>query len=221
MKNQGKIREIRPISNDIWEITFELDKTEGFSFSPGQFVEIVLPELVGDPRGHRREFSIFSTPDELPDLRIAIRHTGSVFKKTLLNSKENLAVEINGPYGDFILPSESKELIYLIGGGMGITPFLSMLRYKPNLNLKLIWSNKEKIKPWLNELDDLKQNLLTLDFFWQSERFDINQIKSHVDFSKAKFYIAGPIGLVIDIKNSLIEADISSQSIFTDEFTGY
>ena len=219
MKTPAKTKEITPIGNDIFEINFVLDKASDFSFAPGQFVEIVLPELVGDPRGNRREFSIFSTPDELPDLRIAIRDTGSIFKQTLLN-QESIKIEINGPYGDFILPNESKELIYLIGGGMGITPFLSMLRREPNLNLKLIWSSQAKVSPWLEELNEFKESLPNFDFIYQEERFNTNQIEG-ADFPKAKFYIAGPIGLVVDIKNSLLETGIPSPSIFTDEFTGY
>ncbi len=230
------------INRDIFEITFQLEKPNDFSFTPGQFIEIVLPNLDQvvqpnnkDQRGNRREFSIFSAPAELPSIKIAFHDTDSLFKKALINNSKNLIVEITGPYGDFILPKEINQPIYFIAGGIGITPFMSMLKDKlytnssatdkPKLQnimsggIKFLWSNPVEVSPWLLELNQFKNSLSNFDFSWQKNRIKIDDLVKSSLGQNPLFYIAGPIALVVNIKNDLLNMAVAPETIFTDEFT--
>lgn len=214
------LKEIRKIHPEVFEISLQLLSNSNFTFTPGQFIDLAVPNLIGDPRGNHREFTIFSTPKELPIIKIAFRQTDSIFKNYLIANKGS-QIELAGPYGDFVLPQSANQPIHLIAGGIGITPFMSMLANQPKLPLKLWWSNKETISPWLRRLEQFKQDLPNFDFDLQKGKFDWADVRRQADLKKDQFYISGPIGLVVDMKKSLLEAGVTTKQIFTDEFTGY
>ena len=96
-----------------------------------------------------------------------------------------------------------------------------MLAHQPQIPLKLFWSSKDEIEPWLNKLKQLTKDLPAFNFNWQASRLALKQIIKEPDFKTAKFYISGPISLVVDMKKNLSNTGIASPQIFTDEFTGY
>src|SRR5690349_15824858 len=107
---------------------FRLARPEGFAFAAGQAVNLTLvdpPET--DAKGSSRTFSIASGPSE-STLQIATRMRDTAFKRVLGSLAPGAALKIRGPMGKFILPEDPSRPVVLLAGGIGITPFMSMLR---------------------------------------------------------------------------------------------
>src|SRR3989338_11381353 len=120
----------KEVAEDTYEVTFEIDNNR-FSFLPGQYVWVVLPELqYPDERGNRRPFSILSRfKGKNNQISCAFRKSGSGFKQTLISMPIGSALRIDGPFGFCTLPQDEATPIVFIVGGVGITSVLTMIRY--------------------------------------------------------------------------------------------
>jgi len=150
-------------------------------------------------------------------------------------------IKVEGPSGSFILDEHEKGPHVFIAGGIGITPFRSMLRYVLDKNLPfkihLIYSNstiQEII--FQNELEhyaDLDPNFkLTLtitkpqnskqQWLGTTGRIDSNLINNAVgEYIQPTYWICGPPLFVDNMKMHLADLHIAKSKIRTDTFTGY
>jgi len=76
-----------------------------------------------------RCYSICSSPDELRHLEIAVRRQGVVSAALHESVRFGGAIAVRKPAGKFVYPADSRRPVVLLGGGVGITPLLSMLRH--------------------------------------------------------------------------------------------
>jgi ferredoxin-NADP reductase len=106
-------------------MAFHFAKPPGFTFKPGQAIDVVL----GDPRGgdRRHTFSLVSAPFE-DELVVATRMRDSPFKRALGELEDGGAARLDGPFGSLTLHNDRSRAAVFIAGGIGITPFMSMLR---------------------------------------------------------------------------------------------
>ena len=127
-------------------LAFAFERPAGFEFTAGQYLTITLPDpLYTDEKGNSRTFSIASPPQDAGRLVIATRMTGSALKRSLAEAPLGTPVSIFGPAGDFTLGPDPTPVVF-IAGGIGITPFRSMLldaaaRGLPH-RITLIYSNR-------------------------------------------------------------------------------
>ena len=217
--------------------TFYFEKPQ-FEFSAGQYLRIVLnnPSLV--PNFH--VFTISSSPTENDFLAFTTRDTKSKFKKCLLELEENSIVEIYAPLGDFILDENETRSIVFIAGGIGITPFRSILmdiKDKPlSLSIKLLISFKNKSDEiFMNELREIHSSNISIYETLTRETEEnlkgwnglIGRINSDMILNVSKsientcFYVCGPVGLVTDIENILNSLGIQKNNIISEKFYGY
>src|SRR3989338_5783837 len=105
-------------------------------FKPGQFMRLSLNLSHPDERGSGRFFSIASSPTEKDYLMITVKTSPQIYKKTLLNLMPGNKIQISLPYGVFTLKPEEPQPYIFLAGGIGISPFRSMIRYSADLNLK-------------------------------------------------------------------------------------
>src|SRR5215472_15833099 len=109
-------------------MAFQFAKPAGFVFKPGQSMNVSIidpPET--DAKGNARTFSIVSAPHE-SELVIATRMRDTAFKRVLKAMPAGGRVSLRGPAGLFTLdPADSRPAVFL-AGGIGVTPFASMLR---------------------------------------------------------------------------------------------
>lgn len=101
-------------------------ETKILGFHPGQYAAISFTR-----RGHishARCFSIASSPTNLETIQFGIR-VGGHFTSALSKAKPGDTVYVRGPYGGFVFDPAFHEEAIFAAGGIGITPFMSMLRY--------------------------------------------------------------------------------------------
>jgi ferredoxin-NADP reductase len=122
------LREKKELANGTMAFCFGLDG-QPFVFKPGQCIRITLLDpLYKDNKGNARDFSIASSPGE-SSLMIATRMTGSAYKRSLADLPLGSSVRVNGPYGDFLLDTDPMRPAVFLAGGIGITPFRSMIKH--------------------------------------------------------------------------------------------
>jgi ferredoxin-NADP reductase len=109
-------------------MAFRFTKPPGFAFKPGQAVTLFLTDPPPEPNSRQRIFSLVSAPFEA-ELAVATRmREGSAFKRALKGLPAGAKLEMKGPRGVMTLHEERSRAGVFIAGGIGITPFMSMLR---------------------------------------------------------------------------------------------
>jgi ferredoxin-NADP reductase len=218
-------------------VAIHLEKPEGFTFKAGQAVYVTLPALKEvDGKGRVRKFSISSAPEDT-DLVIATRLTDSAFKRSLANLPVGSAVEIEGPYGDLTLHDDATHPAVFLAGGIGITPFRSMVRDAAKRALSrdvvLFYSNRSAgDTAYLPELEKMAQQnprfklvaTMTHAVDWQGEHGFITRemIERHIgDIARPVFYLAGPPAMVAAMATLLKDAGVRPENIRAEEFAGY
>ncbi len=109
------------------EFTFEVQAP--FTFEAGQTCELTLPSpRYEDAEGSSRTFSIASSPSDAPRVTFATRLTGTAFKRSLLEAAIGLEIDLDGPFGSFGLHKNAAKPAVFLAGGIGITPFRSIIK---------------------------------------------------------------------------------------------
>ena len=111
--------------------TFRLVSSIGgelpFSFLPGQFLTVTVPTGGG---AVKRSYTIASSPTQHDYAELTVKHEEGGIVSGFLHSNvsEGNLVQCSGPTGSFIFTGRECKCILLIGGGVGITPLMSVLR---------------------------------------------------------------------------------------------
>ena len=222
-----KIVEQKLVAEGTSEVAFDL-KAQPFTFKAGQYVNVCLFSLTSpDPRGQCREFSIQSSPNEAGIVRVAFRHSESGFKKTMLSLPIGTELELDGPFGLFTISKKRTDPVVLIAGGIGVTPFMSMIRsaaeQKSSLKIILISSNATVERtPFRDALQELEKQNPNFSFKENIGHLTSEFIKEAVkDVSNPLYYLAGPPKMVLDIAQSLKNNGVDEEDILAEEFVGY
>lgn len=111
--------------------TFYFEPPKPVDYTAGQFIEMYLPHKNADERGEKHWFTLSSSPtDKL--LSITTKFAGdktSTFKKKLFSLEPGAEVSLSDPMGDFVLPKLMQTPMVWVAGGIGITPFHSMMQW--------------------------------------------------------------------------------------------
>jgi ferredoxin-NADP reductase len=222
-------------------MAFRFEKPAHFVFTPGQFMELTLvdpPET--DAEGNGRAFSIASAPHE-DTLMVATRMRDTAFKRVLRNMPLGATVQMEGPFGNFVLHADPARPAVFLAGGIGITPFRSMIFHAATQKLPhrlfLFYSNRRpEDAPFLDELQTLQRDDPHYTFVgtmtapekssrpWKGETGFISPAmlsKVLVNVSSPILYIVGPPGMVTGLRKTLKDAGFNEQDIRTEEFMGY
>ncbi|HWZ66077.1 MAG TPA: RnfABCDGE type electron transport complex subunit D [Patescibacteria group bacterium] len=219
-------------------IDFIFTPEDKFSYKAGQFVELTLQHPETDSRGARRYFTLASSPTE-QDVQFGIKFykPGSSFKRALLELKNETPIIAAQVGGDFILPEDSKQKIVFIAGGIGVTPFRSMIKYlidtKQSRPITLLYSAKNQADLVYREVFEQASTQLGINVFYfvdgntamppvHNGRLNESVIKKVVpDIEDSLFYISGPHGMVVATEEQLRNLGVAESHIKKDFFSGY
>lgn len=233
-----RLKERVSVATDTYDFVFQTNQS--FSFEPGQYLEWTMPHEIPDDRGNRRYFTIASSPTE-KDIRMGVKFypSSSSYKKTLGSMNLGETIVASQRAGDFTLPKNKKQKLVLIAGGIGITPFRSMMKYmvdKQDMRpVTLIYSNKTLSDIAYTNIIDQAVSLgmkavytLTdtdkLPPVWNGQKGFINEdmIRTEVpDFTERIFYISGPHAMVTATEETLRKMGIKQSQIKIDFFPGF
>jgi len=222
-------------------MAFRFEKPPGWTFKPGQYLDMTLldpPET--DSEGNVRSFSIASAPHE-ETLMVATRMRDTAFKRVLKTMPFGTAVKIEGPSGDLVLQNDVTRTAVFLAGGIGITPFRSIVHWAaketlPN-RIVLFYSNRRpEDAPFLAELqalegDNPKYQLIASmtemeksHRLWNGETGLIDQemLVRYLKGAASPIYcIAGPPAMVKGLHEMLNKAGMNDDDIRAEEFAGY
>jgi ferredoxin-NADP reductase len=222
-------------------MAFHLEKPAGFQFKAGQYVDMSLVNpSETDSEGIVRSFSIASAPYE-DQLLVVTRMRKSAFKRVLASLPLGTEVKLEGPMGSFTLHKNRVKAAVFLAGGIGITPFLSMLRQaaeeKLPQRLYLFYSNRHpKDAAFLKDLEILSKLNTNFIFIpsmsemeksqpgWANEGgfIDREMLLRHMDSLEGPiYYVAGPPAMVAAMREMLKKAGVEEDDIRTEEFGGY
>jgi hypothetical protein len=141
-----KLKKRIEVGTDTFDFIFE--NNEKINFKPGQYMEWTLKHRSPDTRGNRRYFTIASSPTE-KEIHLGVKFypEPSSFKNKLLALQIGDEIVAGQRSGDFVLPKNHQKELVFIAGGIGITPFRSMIKYlidtNEKRNITLLYSNKK------------------------------------------------------------------------------
>lgn len=223
-KYEYKIHDIK-IVGDVFEI-YMRPGNQPMQFTPGQFVFIRFNSKNASPELH--PFSISSAPED-PDIRISIKKLGD-FTASLTNLKIDDTATLYGPHGEFGLKSlESKKSEVWIAGGIGITPFLSMLRHYAFKNsakdISFIYCAKSEDEfPYRNEINSIleKTNGAKVTFYNSETNGHINsdKVKNIAgDLRDKKIFMCGPKPMMDSLASAFVAQKIHPRNIVFEDFS--
>lgn len=221
----------------------EKDESNRIEYTAGQFAFFDIGNVNDDPKGPIRHFTIASSPTE-DFILISTRIRDSPYKKRLDSLQQGEIVKVRGPEGKFTLHEDYSMPAIFLSGGIGVTPFRSMIKYATDKNLPvrifMFDSNKnQKNILYKTEFDNctkINQNLKIIHTVTEQEtsvekwkgakgRIDEAMLKKYlqpVDFENSIFYICGPPPMVKAMKQILDHTlHVPSERIKIEEFTGY
>ncbi len=233
---QIKLKNKVEIAKNTLLLEFDLEGQK-ISFKAGQNAAWILPNLKAEqPGANLHTFSIASAPEQTDIIQFAARISPSPFKQSLTTMPLGEEIVLGQIKGDLILPPLGTPIVWL-AGGIGITPFVSMLRSikikRLDYQITLIYSNRDKQSTaFLAELQQLAKDLpnfkliltMTDEVNWPGEKQIINAelIKKYVtDNNQPLYYVVGAPAMNQSIYDSLISLNIPTERIKTEDFTGY
>jgi len=220
---------------------FHFEKPGDFKFKPGQAIDLILPMHSGDDgQPARHAFSLVSAPAE-NRLTIATRMRGSPFKQAMSSLSAGTTVGLDGPFGALTLHHDQTRPATFIVGGIGITPFMSIMRQAATdpsaRSLTLLYSNRRpEDAAFLAELQAMAgqmpnfQLVATMTQIGHSKQA-WSGMMGHIDagmltriaagLSSPIYYLAGPPKFVEATQNLLNETGVDDDDIRSEGFHGY
>jgi len=233
-----QLKEKIRIGPDLYDFIFVPKKR--LSYAPGQYMEWTLGHADPDNRGNRRYFTLASSPTE-PNLRLGIKFypNSSSYKRSMLAMDRDTEIMAAQLAGDFTLPRNPRQKCVFIAGGIGITPFRSMIKFLIDTGQRrpvvLFYSNRTA-----NEI-------LYADVFNQAQQIGIKTVYTLTDATKAPstwkgytghisermiqhevpdyrrcvFYLSGPNSMVNAFEHTLLRMGVHRSHIKKDFFPGF
>lgn len=204
---------------------FHFAKPAGFRFKPGQTIDLALPEA------GKHTFSIVSEPaDERLTIATRLRE-GSAYKRVLAALMPGALVTLEGPYGSLTLHGDVTRPAVFIAGGIGITPFMSMLRHAasqaPSRPITLVWSNRRpEDAVYLDELRSLEGKMpafrLLARMTATEGRIDDALLREALGSGvKPVCYLTGSPDFVAALRGTLERLGVADDDLRSEEFFGY
>lgn len=233
------LKDRREVAEGTMAFWFDISGTD-LTFEPGQNADYTLidpPET--DAEGNMRTFSFAASPSHKDTIMITTRMRPTAFKNSLKAIPLGTKVKVEAPLGDMMLHEDVSRPAVLLAGGIGITPFRSMIewaseRQSPH-KIFLFYGNRDKkataffddLEQWSTKNPNFKfvptLDQAEPDWKYETGHIDANMVKKYVaNLQQPIYYIAGPPAMGTALRKMLlVDLGVSRDSIRTESFTGY
>jgi ferredoxin-NADP reductase len=231
-----ELTEIQRLSTHVANYVFIPERH--FDFLPGQYMEWTLAGVPYDSRGNRRTFTIASSPTE-PTVQLGMKYyePASMYKAVFEKLRPGDIIYGGQLAGNFTLKgTESKKLAFL-AGGIGITPFRSMVKYlvdtDQHADIVLVYEVSDPREfAYTRELQAARRaGVKLIPIVTNPAHPASSTINAKVsaellaqlipDYEERLFYISGPSSMVDHHKHYLHQLGVYDHRIKTDHFSGY
>lgn len=240
-----KVSKVVKLTNDAVAIYFAIpdDIKNIFNYVHGQFISL---QVNINGKNYRREYSLCTSPYYEKDFVIASKKIGKGVVSNYLydDLKAGDVIEVFPPNGKFYteLNPGNEKYYFLIGGGSGITPLMSILKSVLHIEQKskvvLYYGNTsgESIM-FKNELLELKNKYADrfklyftvteppedwIDLKGMINKDDLLKIIAENfegNGKEAEYFICGPEEMMRTVKNDLTEMNTDQKKIHIEYFT--
>jgi ferredoxin-NADP reductase len=240
LKNICRVVKVIPENHDTASIFLE-KPDDGFNRrKAGQFASIRISGQDGWSEPH--PFTISGAPeDEL--IRLTIKKEG-IFTSAIQEIRPGAQVKCMGPFGVFCKDIDTRNTIVMIAGGVGITPFLSVLRHFRNISAQnrvtLFWVNKttrdvicsDEIRDMTRDLNLKVVHSLSREddvghYFqqqfprvvYEKGRLSVDLFRKHEVLNEAAFYLCGPPPMMESALKDLQDLGVQPEHIQQEKFS--
>ncbi len=228
------LQRIERSAGTAYDFVFGSDRA--LAFRPGQYLEFALAVPHSDSRGSRRFFTIASAPTE-ETVRLGVRFNEypSAFKRALADMKPGDTIYASQLAGDFVLPSRRSEKLAFLAGGIGITPFRSMLQClidhnEPRPITVLYAADRREDFAYRDVIEHARRELgIRVAYAVAQEEvpgihhgfIDEALVKRAVpDYLERTFYVSGPRAMVVACRDLLHRLGVPRSRVKVDFFPG-
>ena len=228
---------VEKMASGCYDFVFQPNRR--LRFAPGQYLDWTLDVRHADDRGNRRSFTIASAPGDA-EVRLGVKfYRGpSAFKRSLLNLKPGDLIYGSHLGGSFILPRDAEQKLAFIAGGIGVTPFRSMVqdmidRQDRRSVIMLYGNNKVDEIAYADVFERATWELGFKTVYAVADGsaaganvhrgfIDVGLIQREVpDYLERIFYISGPRSMVVRFQKMLKDLGVSRSRIKVDFFPGF
>ncbi|KDB03863.1 hypothetical protein U879_09905 [Defluviimonas sp. 20V17] len=232
-----RLKRIERTAEACYDYVFSPDRP--LRFRPGQYLDWTLDVPTPDNRGNRRTFTIASAPGDA-EIRLGVKFhpAPSAFKQALARMRPGDMIHGARVGGGFTLPPRRTEKLVFIAGGIGITPFRSMIQHMMDTGdlrpaVLLYGATRAADISYSELLDDARARIGLRTVYALSDpepevdpghagRIDCALIAREVpDFRDRIFYVSGPRSMVRHFQKSLAELGVARRRIRVDYFPGF
>ncbi|HMA05183.1 MAG TPA: FAD-dependent oxidoreductase [Methanomicrobiales archaeon] len=213
--------------------SFRFPRPDEFQYDPGQWMFITI----GKGGEMTKHFTISSSPTEGEFIEFTKKITDHEFSLALDRMRAGDPVTIDGPYGEFTFKGEYPG-IGMLTGGIGITPFRSMIRYCTDKQIPsritLLYGNHNEesivFRRELEEMGSRNPNLAIRHCLshpgedWAGRRGHVDRavIEEEIpDYLERVFYVCGPPALVTGLVGALGTLQVPPSQVKVEDFPGY
>lgn len=222
-------------------VSIRVERPSGFEFSAGQYVDLAVRELpFQDDLGPVRSLTIASAPED-DELEFVMRLRDTAFKHAISMLEPGMELILEGPYDDLGFEARpGRELVFL-AAGVGITPFLSVLRQAAGrgdrLDATLFYSNQrpedaialDELRGYTERIDGFRliptmtrMPESKLEWDGLTGRIDLDLLGRHLpSIVGPVYFLAGTTPFVSELMNALLDAGVEPEDIGVEVFTGY
>ncbi|PIR76004.1 MAG: hypothetical protein COU32_04325 [Candidatus Magasanikbacteria bacterium CG10_big_fil_rev_8_21_14_0_10_42_10] len=218
----------KEVAKNVFELRFS--KPESFDFTPGQFVQFLIPS---EEKKTPRSYSLSSLPSDAY-LEFCIKFLdGGLASEHFRTMNIGTDIECRGPLGRFVV-DENNDDHYFVATGVGLAPILGMIRSlieekKDDHPIRLLFGVREEDDLfWIDRLETLKQKHSLFDYTvtlsqpqptggWQGLKGRVTEhLLQHL--GKQRFYLCGNAAMVKDVRTLLIEHGVDTTDIHFEIF---
>lgn len=227
----SRIETLTPTIKGIW---LKLDAPEGMHFQAGQYINLELPEGIGN-----RAFSIASAPNAASEIELNVRIVPGGQGTTYIHERLTVGerISITGPYGRFFVKKSAQLPMLFMAGGSGLSSprsmILDLLTEGCTLPITLIHGQRSRAELYYHEeflaLDAQHTHFTYVpvlsnepaDSGWPGLRGYVHEAaKIHFanDFRGHKAYLCGPPQMIDACINTLMQGRLFERDIYTEKF---